>query len=181
MLSAPGMQADIGFGAWGTSICGGRRPLSKIYVAHQNARRAHRCCGSIDNEIGTSLPRLETLIVASALCRLLFLALSRVAAKIPRASPGGPRGRALHRRARGLLCFDLPRCTVPMFLMPFVQLPLRHPKRISALFDPPLLFRIHPGPAHSPSIAERPNLCLLPLQNTRRPPRAAASRQHTDG
>ena len=110
-----------------------------------------QACGSIDNELGTSLPGLETLIVASALCRLLFLALSRVAARIRRAPPGGPRGRALHRRARGLLCFDLPRCTVPMFLMPSVQLPLRLPQRISALFDPPLLFRIHSRP-HIPPV-----------------------------
>jgi hypothetical protein len=88
--------------------------------------------------------------VGGLLCERLFLSPPRVAARIRRAPPGGPQGEALHRRARGLLGFDLPRCTVPMFLMLSMQSPLRLPQRISALFDQPLLFGIHPDPPYSP-------------------------------
>jgi hypothetical protein len=171
MLSAPGIQR-LGNGQYAAAD-----DLSVRFMWPTRHAPGSQALRSIDHEIGTSLPRLPHCRFG----RLLFLALSRVAAKIHRAPPGGPRGRALHRKARGLLCFDLPRCTVPMFLMPSVQLPLRLPKRISALFDPPLLFQIHPRPHTLRSIAVQPNLCLLPLQNTPRPPRAAARREHTDG
>ena len=112
-------------------------------------------------------------------CHRLFISPPRVAARIRRTPPGGPPGGALRRRrrARGLLGFDVPRCTVPMFLMLSVQLPLRLPQLVSALFDSPLLFGIHP---QLPALSWlQPTICPLPLQNTHRLPRAAACRQHT--
>jgi hypothetical protein len=168
LVSAPGER----------SICGGRRPLSKIYVAHQTRAGLTGVAGRSTMKSGRHcrvskpLSSLRPYAVCFFLrCRewLPEFAVPRPAARGGAASPQGSRSPLL--RSPALHGANVPHAFRAVAPPP----PKAHKRALRSAFA---FANSSTAPHILPGIAVQPNLCLLPLQNTRRPPRAAARRQH---